>query len=89
MITPNEDICVIDFNTSLVFSKGVLAIGATPGYAAPDVYKRQIQPDFQRGVSVFLQLLIGSQGIFLIAGIPGRFRLTNICGRQMCIRDRR
>lgn len=30
MITPNEDICVIDFNTSLVFSKGVLAIGATP-----------------------------------------------------------
>lgn len=42
-----------------------------------------IQPDFQRGVSVFLQLLIGSQGIFLIAGIPGRFRLTNICGRQL------
>lgn len=38
MITPNEDICVIDFNTSLVFSKGVLAIGATPGYAAPEQY---------------------------------------------------
>ena len=40
MITPNEDICVIDFNTSLVFSKGVLAIGATPGYAAPEQYTR-------------------------------------------------
>lgn len=40
MITPNEDICVIDFNTSLVFSKCVLAIGATPGYAAPEQYTR-------------------------------------------------
>lgn len=29
MITPAGDICVIDFNTSLVFSKGVLAIGAS------------------------------------------------------------
>ena len=38
MITPAGDICVIDFNTSLVFSKGVLAIGATPGYAAPEQY---------------------------------------------------
>ena len=40
MITPADDICVIDFNTSLVFSKGVLAIGATPGYAAPEQYTR-------------------------------------------------
>lgn len=40
MITPAGDICVIDFNTSLVFSKGVLAIGATPGYAAPEQYTR-------------------------------------------------
>ena len=40
MITPAGDICVIDFNTSLVFSKGVLAIGATPGYAAPAQYTR-------------------------------------------------
>ena len=39
MITPAGDICVIDFNTSLVFSKGVLAIGATPGYAAPEQYR--------------------------------------------------
>lgn len=44
MITPAGDICVIDFNTSLVFSKGVLAIGATPGYAAPEQYTR---PDTQ------------------------------------------
>lgn len=40
MITPADDICVIDFNTSLVFSKDVLAIGATPGYAAPEQYTR-------------------------------------------------
>ena len=40
MITPADDICIIDFNTSLVFSKGVLAIGATPGYAAPEQYTR-------------------------------------------------
>lgn len=40
MITSADDICVIDFNTSLVFSKGVLAIGATPGYAAPEQYTR-------------------------------------------------
>lgn len=40
MIAPADDICVIDFNTSLVFSKGVLAIGATPGYAAPEQYTR-------------------------------------------------
>lgn len=42
MITPEGDICVIDFNTSLVFSGGVLALGATPGYAAPEQY---VQPD--------------------------------------------
>ncbi len=40
MITPSGDICLIDFNTSLVYSKGVLAIGATPGYAAPEQYSR-------------------------------------------------
>ena len=40
MITPAGDICVIDFNTSLVFSKGAIAIGATPGYAAPEQYTR-------------------------------------------------
>ena len=45
MITPADDICVIDFNTSLVFSKGVLAIGATPGYAAPEQYTRPGAPD--------------------------------------------
>ena len=40
MITPSGDICVIDFNASLVFSKGVLALGATPGYAAPEQYAK-------------------------------------------------
>ena len=40
MITHAGDICVVDINTSLVFSKGELAIGATPGYAAPEQYTR-------------------------------------------------
>lgn len=42
MIMPTGDICLIDFNTSLVFSDGVLAIGATPGYAAPEQYTKPI-----------------------------------------------
>lgn len=44
MITPNGDICLIDFNTSLVFSDGMVALGATPGYAAPEQYTRRIAP---------------------------------------------
>lgn len=53
MITPAGDICVIDFNTSLVFSKGVLAIGATPGYAAPEQYTRPgASPDTIETVSL-------------------------------------
>lgn len=43
MITPQGDICLIDFNTSLIFSDGVLALGATPGYAAPEQYTRKAQ----------------------------------------------
>ena len=46
MITPAGDICVIDFNTSLVFSKGAVAIGATPGYAAPEQYTRPADTAF-------------------------------------------
>lgn len=46
MITPAGDICVIDFNTSLVFSKGAIAIGATPGYAAPEQYTRPLDTAF-------------------------------------------
>lgn len=42
MITPSGDICLIDFNTSLVFSDGMVALGATPGYAAPEQYTRRI-----------------------------------------------
>ena len=44
MITPEGDICMIDFNTSLVFSDGVLALGATPGYAAPEQYSKPMEP---------------------------------------------
>lgn len=36
MVTENGDICLIDFNVSLLFDKNLKAIGATPGYAAPE-----------------------------------------------------
>ncbi|MBE6658123.1 MAG: tetratricopeptide repeat protein [Ruminococcaceae bacterium] len=41
MITSGDDICVIDFNASLEVrddSQDIEAIGATPGYAAPEQY---------------------------------------------------
>ena len=39
MITPEGDVCVIDFNTSLLYENRELqAIGATSGYAAPEQY---------------------------------------------------
>lgn len=40
MITPEGDICLIDFNTSLIFSDIEMnAIGVTHGYAAPEQYR--------------------------------------------------
>ena len=45
MVTPGGDICLIDFNTSLIFADGILAKGATPGFAAPEQYTHpQAQP---------------------------------------------
>ena len=41
MVTSDENICLIDFNTSLIFSDGILAVGATSGYAAPEQYTRK------------------------------------------------
>lgn len=39
MITPEGDICVIDFNTSLLYEdREMQALGATCGYAAPEQY---------------------------------------------------
>lgn len=39
MITPEGDVCVIDFNTSLLYEDRELqALGATCGYAAPEQY---------------------------------------------------
>ncbi|BAL00618.1 hypothetical protein OBV_34190 [Oscillibacter valericigenes Sjm18-20] len=39
MITPEGDICVIDFNTSLLYeNQEMQALGATCGYAAPEQY---------------------------------------------------
>lgn len=35
MLNENGDICLIDFNVSLVFNKNVSVIGGTRGYAAP------------------------------------------------------
>lgn len=36
MITENDDICLIDFNISLMFNGNLKAVGATPGYASPE-----------------------------------------------------
>lgn len=38
MITPEGDICLIDFNTSLFYSSDARNIGATNGFAAPEQY---------------------------------------------------
>jgi len=39
MITPEGDICVIDFNTSLLFENSEMqSLGVTHGYAAPEQY---------------------------------------------------
>lgn len=46
MITPFDDICIIDFNASLEIqddSQSVEAIGVTPGYAAPEQYCRPLE----------------------------------------------
>lgn len=38
MITSSGDICLIDFNTSLIFQEEMEAVGVTDGYAAPEQY---------------------------------------------------
>lgn len=38
MLNENGDICLIDFNVSLVFNKNVSVIGGTCGYAAPEQF---------------------------------------------------
>ncbi len=43
MITPSEDICLIDFNTSMELRAGLTAIGKTKGYAAPEQYTKPEQ----------------------------------------------
>ena len=55
MITPAGDICLIDFNTSLIFEDGQMAIGKTRGYAAPEQYlteseNRQMVQQMQRNI---------------------------------------
>ncbi len=49
MITPDGDICLIDFNTSLIFeSPEMNALGATHGYAAPEQY--HVSPEVLRRI---------------------------------------
>lgn len=44
MITPEGDICLIDFNTSLIYEDAELnALGVTHGYAAPEQYRLSSQ----------------------------------------------
>lgn len=38
MLTPNDDICLIDFNISLVVNGDVSAIGKSDGYSPPEQY---------------------------------------------------
>ena len=39
MITNRGDICLIDFNSSLIFRRDKTAVGVTDGYAAPEQYQ--------------------------------------------------
>lgn len=43
MITNSGDICLIDFNTSLIFRRDKTAVGVTDGYAAPEQYQTSAQ----------------------------------------------
>ena len=43
MITPEGDVCLIDFNTSMEYRAGLTAIGKTKGYAAPEQYTKPEQ----------------------------------------------
>ncbi len=43
MITPEGDICLIDFNTSMELRAGLTAIGKSKGYAAPEQYTKPEQ----------------------------------------------
>jgi len=44
MITNSGNICLIDFNTSLIFRQDKFAVGVTDGYAAPEQYRRAPSP---------------------------------------------
>lgn len=64
MITANGDICVIDFNTSLVFVDGALALGATQGFAAPEQYTK---PDLALAYEKLTKSGTTSQASFTLA----------------------
>lgn len=53
MLTPSGDICVIDFNTSLFNEENARAVGATPGYAAPEQYTVRAMPEEKAAKSRF------------------------------------
>lgn len=61
MVTPTGDLCVIDFNTSLVFSKGALALGATAGYAAPEQYTRPTESNCEETLPIAKTIPVSGQ----------------------------
>lgn len=67
MITPNGDICLIDFNTSMELRAGMTAIGKTKGYAAPEQYTkpehmlRHMQEDAGLMASVDENTILGEE----------------------------
>ena len=44
MITDSGNVCLIDFNTSLIFKKDRASVGVTDGYAAPEQYQAKAAP---------------------------------------------
>lgn len=42
MLTPEDNICLIDFNISLIFNNGISALGRTHGYSAPEQYMNKV-----------------------------------------------
>ena len=70
MITPDGDICLIDFNTSMELRAGLTAIGKTKGYAAPEQYTKPEQVIKQMQVSAGL-FDAPSQNTILTPGMGG------------------
>lgn len=74
MITPENDICVIDFNTSLMnFGTEMKAIGVSEGYAAPEQYNIDVSI-FKERLKSCPELIYTHQGKFFA-------RMIELAGR--------